>query len=178
LTVTKSGKATGVLAKVVPLRFENGARQGIHGKKRFMMPPMVFQGRELLYLAMFFLPRFQNQSLEEKIRTVCHELYHINPQFNGDIRRFPGANYAHGRSRKWYDTLFEDSVQRVLKWLPASPEFDWLKLSFDELYGQHGALAGHRFAMPKLIPLEGAGSAQLILVQSRPQKKRRRILGR
>ena len=38
----------------------------------------------------FYLPRFCDQSLDEKLSTVMHELWHISPAFDGDIRRLPG----------------------------------------------------------------------------------------
>jgi hypothetical protein len=46
--------------------------------------------------------------------TVCHELYHISPAFDGDLRRFPGRNYAHGSSRKRYNELVAEIVDEYL----------------------------------------------------------------
>ena len=60
-------------------------------------------GREMLYILSFYLPRFQNLDFREKLITVLHELWHISPQFNGDIRRHAGRYHAHTHSQAEYD---------------------------------------------------------------------------
>jgi len=93
----------GVHARVVPLRFGQGALTHSDGKRVYAIPRIQYDGREVLYLIYFYLPRFlDNTSLEAKLATVCHELYHISPQCDGDLRRFPGRAYAHGHSRRQY----------------------------------------------------------------------------
>ena len=39
----------------------------------------------MLYLLSFYLPRFLKLPWREKLATVIHELWHVNPQFNGDL---------------------------------------------------------------------------------------------
>ena len=36
---------------------------------------------------------------EEKLTTVFHELYHISPMFDGDIRRLEGRYHVHSHSQ-------------------------------------------------------------------------------
>ena len=48
-------------------------------------------------------PRFYKLTLDEKLDTLIHELYHINSEFNGDLRRFVGSKYMHGTSIRMYD---------------------------------------------------------------------------
>ncbi len=72
-------------------------------------------GQELLFLLTFYLPRFQNLCFEEKLITVFHELYHISPQFDGDIRRFQGSCYMHTGSQKNYDRLMEQFAGEYMK---------------------------------------------------------------
>src|SRR5947209_20254527 len=67
----------GTFAKVVPLRFQDGAQTRRVGRRTFRMPPIQHEGREILYLVYFYLPRFQNLAYREKLITILHELYHV-----------------------------------------------------------------------------------------------------
>lgn len=67
------------------------------------MLPLVRGDVEILYILYFMLPRFLNRTPREKLETVIHELYHISPFFNGDLRRFKGRSVLHG-SHKAYDS--------------------------------------------------------------------------
>src|SRR5947199_128866 len=58
---------------------------------------------EILYLMTFCLPRFLDQDFDEKFVTLFHELYHISPQFDGDLRRHAGRYAVHTRSQRGYD---------------------------------------------------------------------------
>ena len=75
----------------------------------------------MLYLLSFYLPRFLNHSFEEKLTTVIHELWHISPSFNGDLRRLPGRCYAHGSSEREYHKQME---ALAAKWLSLDPPAD------------------------------------------------------
>ena len=57
----------------------------------------------MLYVMTFCLPRFLNQDFDEKIVTLFHELYHISPAFDGDLRRHGGRYQVHTHSQKNYD---------------------------------------------------------------------------
>src|SRR5437762_680149 len=59
--------------------------------------------REVLYLVTFCLPRFLELDFDEKLITLFHELYHIGPDFDGDLRRHGGRCTIHSRSQKLYD---------------------------------------------------------------------------
>ena len=52
----------------------------------------------------FCLPRFLDQTFEEKLLTVFHELFHIGPSFDGDLRRHPGRYAVHTHSKAQYDS--------------------------------------------------------------------------
>ena len=58
------------------------------------------RGVEMMYILKFYLPRFQNESFEEKLTTIFHELWHISGDFNGDIRRHAGRCYVHTSSER------------------------------------------------------------------------------
>ena len=104
VATTRGGGVHGTYAKIHPLRFENGSRTTLVKRRRSSVrcevTPVSRQGVEMLYVIYVLVPRFLNLPLREKLITVFHELYHVSPAFDGDIRRFPGKNYAHGSSRK------------------------------------------------------------------------------
>src|SRR5437773_25781 len=97
---SRNNGPVGGYAKIVPMRFAHGARERRIGRHTYEMPPLTYRGREILYLIYFFMPRFGDLSYRQGLETVVHELYHISPRFDGDIRRFPGRNFAHGVSQQ------------------------------------------------------------------------------
>lgn len=174
ITMARGTRAAGVLAKCVPLRFEGGDRRGTHNGRRYLMSDVIYQGTEMLYLMLVYLPRFQNLSAEEKLRTLFHEMYHISPNFDGDLRRFPGPNYAHGRSREWFNALFEDDLQHFLTHHHEAHRHPFLDRTFAELNSQQGPIVGLTFPMPQMIPLDGDGSARLARIEMGRSKNRKR----
>lgn len=139
----------GVYATVHPLRFENGSLTTVRCNRTYKWPEIVEDGKDILYIITFYLPRFADLDFEVKLLTVIHELYHISPLFNGDIRRFPGKNYAHGHSRKKYDESISKYVQAYLSIPGAVEESDFLHSSFDTLKKQHGRVGGCSIRLPK-----------------------------
>ena len=107
----------------------------------------------MLYLLSFYLPRFLDYPFEEKLATVCHELWHIGPAFDGDLRRHAGRCYAHGHSTREYH---EGMRQLAAAWLDRNPPvelYDFLRCDFRQLRQRFGAVYGTRIATPKLIAL-------------------------
>src|SRR6185295_10224566 len=103
-------------------------------KRRYRMPVLRHEGRDYLYILYFMLPRFhEEQDYHEKLATIIHELYHISPHFNGDIRRFPGKNFAHGHSREVYHAAMRKLADRYLATSPRAHEHEFLKVSFKDL---------------------------------------------
>ena len=150
---TRRAGSEGVHARLVALRFEGGARTKRKRGREWRAPMVEVDGREMLYEVFFFLPRFCDLSLEDKLTTIFHELYHISPTFDGDVRRFPGRNWQHGSSRKAYD-------ERVRAWAEAYlgdglPErwLEPLRLDFAGLRERYGAVSGTRARIPRPIPL-------------------------
>ncbi len=130
------------------------------------MPRVTHGGREILYVVYFCLPRFQNLGFKAKLTTVFHELYHINPEFNGDIRRFPGRFYQHSHSEKDYDRTVRGFAQEYLG-DPGSRDFiQFLKLNFEELCRVHGKVGGLRVNVPEPAPIE---PRQALLFEPDPQ---------
>ena len=85
------------------MRFRDGALTRRVGGTVYQVQRYFVGGREMLYLVTFCLPRFLDQTFEEKLVTVFHELYHISPNFDGDLRRHEGRYAVHSRSKRAYD---------------------------------------------------------------------------
>lgn len=147
----------GLQASLTPLRFEDGRLHTVRRGRRFTIQRLYCpQGQEMLYLLSFYLPRFLNQSFAEKLATVVHELWHISPDFNGDVRRLPGRCYAHGQSEEHFHASMHELARRWLDLGPPSEIYEFLQGDFGELRRLHGAIYGARIATPRLIPAESA----------------------
>lgn len=135
----------GVYASVTPLRDLGGKRAVLKNNTWFLKPKVFSGGTELLYILTVCLPRFQNQSLQDKIQTIVHELYHIGQNFDGDVRRFPGRCYAHGSSQKNYDKIVAALAEKWLAKDPPPQLWEFLKYTFTELQAKYGKIIGTTF---------------------------------
>lgn len=143
----------GVQAKLTPLRFEEGALTKKMRGRTWTVQRVFLEKREMRYLLTFYLPRFQNNTFREKMITVLHELYHISPLFDGDIRRFEGRYHAHSSSQKEYDRLMERYVEEYLQMAPPPELMHFLQVDFSSLMRHHGRILGRKIPIPKLIPV-------------------------
>jgi hypothetical protein len=144
----------GIYASLTPLRFEGGApTKRIRGRRYGVQSVCDAQGRELLYILSFYLPRFMNTSLEEKLSTIVHELWHIGPNFDGDLRRHPGRCYAHGASQREYDAQMDRLAQSWLLQGPPAHLYAFLEGSFDDLAAEHGRVVGVHWPAPRMEPV-------------------------
>ena len=144
----------GSLAKIHPLRVAGGEKsvQRRRGRRSVLctMPTITHQGEEMLYVIYFMIPRFLELSLQEKLITIFHELYHISPACDGDIRRFPGKNYAHGSSTKSYNERMGRLVDAYLELLPTRSALDFLEGDLAALRSRHGAIVARRLQAPRI----------------------------
>lgn len=152
----RSRVAHGIQATLTPMRFESGALISLHRGRRYTVQRLYDRttGREILYILTIYVPRFFCHPLREKLATIVHELWHISPEFNGDLRRFAGRCYAHGRSQKEYDAEVD---QITAAWLALNPPEELLaplRLTFGELQQRHGQIVGTKIPKPKLIPVK------------------------
>jgi predicted metallopeptidase len=150
---TKNSEPYGIFASATPLRFENGepfrqSRGRIWTIQRHFRP----DGVECLYILYFYVPRFVELPLSQKLDTIVHELYHVNPLFNGDLRRFSGRRFAHG-SKRQYDQTVSRLVQDWLKHDPPSDLWDFLCYNYRDLVAKYGKLNGTQIPAPRIVPL-------------------------
>jgi putative metallopeptidase len=151
---TRKAAPHGMFASLTPLRFAGGAATTIRrGRPHRIQRVCDAAGREMLYILSFYLPRFQNLDLREKLITVLHELWHISPDFSGDIRRHAGRYHAHTHSQAEYD---EQMGRLVDRWLAADPpESLWRFLhdDFRQLAERHGGIVGIKIRRPRILPV-------------------------
>jgi len=146
-----NGNKNGVVAKLRPMLFEEGAKTKRFRGIEYAAPEIIINGTNILYIVYFHLPRFLNHGGHKtKLATVLHELHHISPLFNGDVRRYPGKNYAHGNSRKDFDDIINIYTDEYISYT-AHPELsDFLKSGYNELKRKYGAIYGDMIRIPRL----------------------------
>jgi len=161
-------------ASMTPLRFKDGSLVAFKERKIFSVDPILGQKvayvqrryfkaqtvcvsdskSPLLYIFNVTAPRFMDElSFREKIETVMHELYHIDPKFNGDVRRFPGRNWQHGSKVKYE----AKSKSLADEWLASDPDpkiFEFLKYKVRDFCEKFGGLHGTKFSKIPLIPIK------------------------
>jgi len=147
----------GVQARLTPLRFQGGRTTEQRKGRLWTVQKVVHRGQEALYVLTFLLPRFLNLPFDEKLVTVFHELYHISPEFNGDIRRFEGACYVHTGSQKNYDRQMAVFAEQYLQQGAPETLLSFLRHDFRSLQQEVGAVVGVRINLPRLVPVPRAG---------------------
>ena len=152
---TRKAGSQGMFAAVTPLRFSGGKLHAVRRGRRWGIQRLYdADGREMLYILNFYLPRFLDLPFREKLTTVVHELWHIGPKFDGDVRRLGGRCFAHGSSQKQYDAHSEALLDRWLSLGPPESLYDFLRLNFRDLTARHGRVFGRRVPTPKLTPVD------------------------
>jgi hypothetical protein len=142
----------GIQATLTPLRFEGGELVSVRRGRRWTVQRIYDErGCEMLYLLSFYLPRFLEHPLEDKLSTVIHELWHISPRFDGDVRRHPGRCYAHSHSQSHYDAEMGRLTRKWLSLAPPAEAYDFLHHNFRQLQQVRGPVFGLKIPTPKLI---------------------------
>jgi hypothetical protein len=158
-TPSRNRSRYGLQARVTPLRFRDGELKRRHGSTDYQVQRFFVDGCEMLYVLTFCLPRFLDQPFYEKLVTVFHELYHISPTFNGDLRRHPGRYAVHSHSKDRYDARMSEFVRDYLADHPEPEVFEFLRTGYRDLWDTHGGITGVLVPRPKLLPV-GAASRE------------------
>lgn len=153
---TRSTVEWGMQAKLTPMRFANGSLTEVRDGQTYTVQKLFHDRREMFYILTFYLPRFLNLSYTEKLITVFHELYHVSPKFDGDIRRFGGHCYMHTESQASYDREMEKYVRQYLRMKAPVAVRQFLKYDFHGLRRAHGPVVGLRVPIPRLIRVDDA----------------------
>jgi predicted metallopeptidase len=149
---TRKTSSYGMYASLTAMRFPEGRTHTIRRGRKWGVQQLIGPGgKEMLYILTFYLPRFLDMSFEDKLLTVFHELWHINPKFNGDSRRYAGRCHAHGSSQAKYEARVSMLVERWQSLDPPSSIQEFLKHDFATLVSQHGRVFGQKITAPKLI---------------------------
>jgi hypothetical protein len=152
-TLARTVRRHGLHARVTPLRFRGGGMIQRYGRQHYQVQRFVVDGREMLYIMAFCLPRFLNLSFDEKFVTLFHELYHIGPAFDGDLRRHHGRCHIHTHSKKGYDAHMGHFARAYLSNGAEEELHAFLRLNFGQLRQKHGAIVGVKVPRPRLIPV-------------------------
>jgi len=157
-TPSRNRSRYGLQARVTPLRFRDGGLTRRHGSVDYQVQRFFVHGREMLYILTFCLPRFLDQPFEEKLITVFHELFHVSPEFDGDLRRHPGRYAVHSHSKDRYDSHMGELVKEYLADHPAPETFAFLRAGYREMWDRHGGIVGVVVPRPKLLPVGWASA--------------------
>ena len=149
----KTIERTGLIARVTPLRCENGSLLTRKRGRLYAVQQFRYESRDLLYLMSFCLPRFLDRPYGDKLITIFHELFHISPAFDGDFRRLGGRCEVHSGSKKNYDAHMAVLVKHYLNNGADLQKLAFLHLNFIQLCQRHGSVQGYHFPRPVLIPV-------------------------
>jgi predicted metallopeptidase len=153
VTQARSGRTHGLQARVTPLRFHQGRLRRRRRGVSYQVQRYFVGDQEMLYVLTFCLPRFLDQDFDDKFITLFHELYHISPAFDGDLRRHEGRYSIHSHSKRGYDEHMADLARSYLA-NGADPQLHaFLRLNFAQLQQRHGHVIGAVVPRPKLIPI-------------------------
>ena len=155
----RSRVSYGLQAKLTPMRFENGSLTSQRDGRLWTVERLYDGDCEMLYILTFYLPRFLDHAFREKMITIFHELYHVSPQFDGDIRRMSGRYHVHSHSQNEYDRQMGVLVDRYLQLEPPRDLLAFLRKRFRSLVAHHGSVVGKQIRIPRLIPLDDSRTA-------------------
>jgi predicted metallopeptidase len=143
----------GVHARVTPMRFRGAAQTRRHRGHLYGLQRYYVDDREMMYLLTFVLPRYLDQSFEEKLMIVFHELYHMSPAFDGDIRRHEGRYSVHSRSKDDYDARMYEAARDYLRQHPDPGIAEFLKWDFAGYCERSGGVIMTVVPNPKMFPI-------------------------
>lgn len=156
VTQARSHRRHGLQARVTPLRCREGRLLRQRHGSWYQVQRYFVGGHEMLYLVTFCLPRFLDQDRDEKFVTLFHELYHISPAFDGDLRRHGRRGAWHAHSKRDYDRHMAHLAREYLASGPDPGLHDFLRLTFAQLEHRHGSVVGTTVPWPKLVPIVDA----------------------
>ena len=162
----------GLCGKLWPLRFQEGHSVIRHGGRLYQAPEFARDGIPQLYIVYFYMPRFFDRPPREKINIILHELYHISPSFDGDIRRMGRKKAAHGHSREAFDSNFAGEAEEFYRRVESSAYMNFLSLDSAGLARTFRKVTGHRMRPPRPRIIGGDQAEGTVSVPSPPPSRR------
>jgi hypothetical protein len=153
VTQARNRHAHGLQARVTPLRFREGRLTRQRRGVTYQVQRYLVDSSEILYLVTFCLPRFLDLDFNEKLVTLFHELYHISPAFDGDLRRHAGRYCIHSHSQRRYDEHMARLARAYLANGADPGMHTFLRFNFAQLQRHHGRVMGVVVPRPKIIPV-------------------------
>jgi predicted metallopeptidase len=155
VSVTQARETTlhGLQARVTPLRFHGGALTKPRRGVTYQIQRYFRGDHEYLYVMTFVLPRYLDQEFDQKLVTLFHELHHIGPAFDGDLRRHGGRYTYHSHCQHAYNQQMAALAREYLQSGPDPALFRFLRMTFAQLQAHHGSVTGIVVPRPKIIPL-------------------------
>ncbi len=153
VTQARNNNVHGLQARVTPLRFPGGELTQKDEGITYHVQRYVFEETEFYYLMTFCLPRYANQDFDNKLITIFHELYHISPAFDGDLRRHEGQYEIHGESQREYDEQMAGLAREYLSSNPDPELLAFLRLNFAQLEERHASVVGVVVPRPQIVPI-------------------------
>lgn len=148
MTRARNGRPQGLQARVTPLRL---SPRDVRRKDGERVQRYFLDEHEFYYVLTFVLPRFLDLDFSEKLITFFHELHHIGPRCDGDMRLTGGRCAWHGCSRRRYDEQMALLAREYLAGKPDPALHAFLRLSFTQLQHRHHAVAAIAVPHPKII---------------------------
>jgi uncharacterized protein YgiM (DUF1202 family) len=148
---SRSHGTHGVLAYIVPLRYVGGSEirkaslRGLMGFYKYESPDIEQKHPDALYLLSFVVPKFFRLSARDRAETIVHELYHIHPDFRGDLRRFPGVHRHHGPTPREFNRQVKRLTDELVQNAPELLHHPILRMSPEESV----ALSSRRVRLPR-----------------------------
>ena len=142
-----------IYGKLQPLRFRDGSEIIEHNKGYYAIPKVVLNKIEIFYILYLYIPKFFDLTIKDKINVIFHELYHISPEFNGDIRRMSNVKSAHGHSKKSFEERYIKYADRYFSKLNETPFYNFLQMNLEDIKKQFKVIQYRRMKLvkPQLI---------------------------
>lgn len=150
----KSTSRGGIYGKLVPLKFENGNDIIKHKGFYYTIPRLTINNIEIIYIIYLYIPKFLDLTAKQKIDVMFHELYHINPEFNGDIRRMGKFKKAHGHSRKSFDEKYREYAEVFYEKIEDTPFMNFLNMDTHALKKEFKRICYRRMKVPKPVRID------------------------
>jgi predicted metallopeptidase len=156
LLKAKNRHKHGLQARVTAMRAPGGRPDLVENGRVFRAQRYTIHGHDILYLMEFALPRFFNGSFEAKIATVVHEMFHISPAFDGDLRRFEGRYSTHTHDKDAYHEKMIGLSRLYLERCADESSYEFLKSDHEQLCAKHGYVFGLSLPRPRLVLIADA----------------------